>query len=74
MEEHAKIISLNFRHFNQLLIMRGSPALLPGPKALKQAENRPVTSFVWGRLCSLIYQMSKPIHINPEPKQTYSEC
>ena len=54
MEKHAKMFSLHFRHFNRLLVTRGSPALLPGPKALKQAENRPVTSFVQGQLCSLI--------------------
>lgn len=51
---HAKIFSLNFRHFNQLLIRRGSPALLPGTEALKGAENGAVTSFVQGQLCSLI--------------------
>lgn len=53
-EGHAKTFSLNFRCFNLLLIRRGSPALLPGLKALKGAENRAVTSFVRGQLCSLI--------------------
>lgn len=54
MEKRAKIFSLNFRCFNWLLITRGSPVLLPLLKALKWAENRRVTSFVWGQLCSLI--------------------
>lgn len=54
MQKHVKIFSLNFRCFNQLLITKGSPMLLQGPKALKRAENGPVTSFVRGQLCSLI--------------------
>lgn len=54
MAESAQIFSLNFRCFNGLLIARGIPVLLLGPKALKRAENRPVTSFVRGQLCSLI--------------------
>lgn len=54
MEKHAKIFSLNFRCLNHLLILRGSPVVLPGPKALKGAENRPVMSLGQGQLCSLI--------------------